>query len=151
MGANKTFSMIKPGAVHNKHIGHILSKIEEAGFTIAAIKTTRLSPEDASEFYAEHKDKPFYEELIDFMSSGPIIAMVLLKDNAVEDFRKLIGATDPAKAEEGTIRKLFATSKSHNAVHGSDSDASAERESAFLFSRREFLRSSEVETSIKEY
>lgn len=141
--------MIKPGAVHNKHIGHILSKIEEAGFTIAAIKTTRLSLEDAAEFYAEHKDKPFYQELIEFMSSGPIIAMVLLKDNAVEDFRTLIGATDPAKAAEGTIRKLFATSKSHNAVHGSDSDASAERESAFFFSRREFLRSDEVIASME--
>ncbi len=149
MTTNKTFSMIKPGAVHNKHIGHILSKIEEAGFTIAAIKTTRLSLEDAAEFYAEHKDKPFYQELIEFMSSGPIIAMVLLKENAVEDFRKLIGATDPAKAAEGTIRKLFATSKSHNAVHGSDSDASAERESAFFFSRREFLRSDEVIASME--
>jgi len=149
MANNKTFSMIKPGAVHNKHIGHILSKIEEAGFTIAAIKTTRLSLEDAAEFYAEHKDKPFYQELIEFMSSGPIIAMVLLKDNAVEDFRTLIGATDPAKAAEGTIRKLFATSKSHNAVHGSDSDASAERESAFFFSRREFLRSDEVIASME--
>lgn len=141
--------MIKPGAVHNKHIGHILSKIEEAGFTIAAIKTTRLSLEDAAEFYAEHKGKPFYQELIEFMSSGPIIAMVLLKDNAVEDFRQLIGATDPAKAAEGTIRKLFATSKAHNAVHGSDSDASAERESAFFFSRREFLRSDEVIASME--
>jgi len=149
MANNKTFSMIKPGAVHNKHIGPILSKLEEAGFTIAAIKTTRLSLEDAAEFYAEHKDKPFYQELIEFMSSGPIIAMVLLKDNAVEDFRTLIGATDPAKAAEGTIRKLFATSKSHNAVHGSDSDASAERESAFFFSRREFLRSDEVIASME--
>ncbi|MCQ2203580.1 MAG: nucleoside-diphosphate kinase [Bacteroidales bacterium] len=148
---NKTFSMIKPGAVHNKHIGHILSKIEEAGFTIAAIKTIRLSREDAAEFYVEHKERSFFGELIDFMSSGPIIAMVLLKDNAVEDFRKLIGSTDPEKAEEGTIRKLFATSKSHNAVHGSDSDASAERESAFFFSRREFLRSDEVITSIDKY
>lgn len=143
--------MIKPGAVYNKHIGHILSKIEEAGFTIAAIKTTRLSLEEAAEFYAEHKERPFYQELIEFMSSGPIIAMVLLKDNAVEDFRKLIGSTDPAKAEDGTIRKLFATSKSHNAVHGSDSDASAERESAFFFNRREFLRSDEVKNSMTDY
>ncbi|MCQ2227939.1 MAG: nucleoside-diphosphate kinase [Bacteroidales bacterium] len=141
---NKTFSMIKPGAVHNKHIGHILSKIEEAGFTIAAIKTTRLTLADAGEFYAEHKDKPFYQELIEFMSSGPIIAMVLLKENAVADFRQLIGATDPEKAAEGTIRKLFATSKAHNAVHGSDSDASAERESAFFFSRQEWLTLEEV-------
>lgn len=140
MSGNKTFSMIKPGAVHNKHIGHILSKIEEAGFTIAAIKTIRMSIDMAAEFYDVHKERPFYQELIEFMSSGPIVAMVLLKDNAVEDFRKLIGATDPAKAEEGTIRRLFATSKSHNAVHGSDSDENAEREAAFFFSRSEYLR-----------
>lgn len=144
MASNKTFSMIKPGAVRNKHIGHILSKIEEAGFTIAAIKTTRLCLEDAAEFYKVHKERPFYQELIEFMSSGPIIAMVLLKDNAVEDFRKLIGATDPAEAAEGTIRKLFATSKSHNAIHGSDSDENAEIESTFFFSRQEWLRREEV-------
>ena len=144
MSSNKTFTMIKPGAVRNKHIGHILSKIEEAGFTIAAIKTTQMSLQGAAEFYAVHKDKPFFQELISFMSSGPIIAMVLLKDNAVEDFRKLIGATDPDKAEEGTIRKLFATSKTANAIHGSDSDENAEKESAFFFARQEWLRSSEV-------
>lgn len=137
---NKTLSIIKPGAVKNKHIGHILSKIEENGFTIAAIKTIQLRIEDAAEFYEVHKERPFYQELIEFMSSGPIIAMVLLKDNAVADFRKLIGATDPAEAEEGTIRRLFATSKSHNAIHGSDSDENAERESAFFFSRQEWLR-----------
>lgn len=140
MSGNKTFSMIKPGAVRNKHIGHILSKIEEAGYTIAAIKTTRLTLDQAAEFYAVHKDRPFYQELIEFMSSGPIVAMVLLKDNAVEDFRRLIGATDPAEAAEGTIRKLFATSKSHNAIHGSDSDENAEKESSFFFSRQEYLR-----------
>ncbi len=144
MSSNKTFSMIKPGAVRNKHIGHILSKIEENGFTIAAIKTTHLSRDLAAEFYAVHKDRPFYQELVEFMSSGPIIAMVLLKENAVADFRKLIGATDPAEAAEGTIRKLFATSKSHNAVHGSDSDENAEKESAFFFSRMEWLRNEEV-------
>ena len=142
---NKTLSLIKPGAYRNKHIGHILSKIEEAGYTIGAIKTTRLSLEDAAEFYAVHKDRPFFQELIEFMSSGPIIAMVLLKDNAVEDYRKLIGATDPAEAAEGTIRKLFATSKSHNAVHGSDSDEAAERESAFFFSRLEYIRREEIQ------
>lgn len=141
MSGKKTFSMIKPGAVRNKHIGHILSKIEEAGYTIAAIKTTRLTLDMAAEFYAVHKDRPFFQELIEFMSSGPIVAMVLLKDNAVDDFRKLIGSTDPAEAEEGTIRRLFATSKSHNAIHGSDSDENAERESAFFFSRQEYLRS----------
>ncbi len=148
MAGNKTFSMIKPGAVHNKHIGHILSKIEEAGFTIAAIKTLKLSLEEAAEFYAVHKERPFYQELIEFMSSGPIIAMVLLKENAVADFRKLIGATDPAEAAEGTIRRLFATSKSHNAVHGSDSDENAEIESAFFFSRQEWLRKVEVDPNI---
>lgn len=145
MKNNKTLSIIKPGAVRNKHIGHILSKIEENGFTIAAIKTIQLSLADAAEFYSVHKDRPFYQELIEFMSSGPIIAMVLLKDNAVADFRKLIGATDPAEAAEGTIRRLFATSKSHNAIHGSDSDENAEKESAFFFSRQEWLRRDEIE------
>ncbi|MBP5365451.1 MAG: nucleoside-diphosphate kinase [Bacteroidales bacterium] len=144
MSGNKTFSMIKPGAVHNKHIGHILSKIEEAGFTIAAIKTLKLSKEEAAAFYEVHKGKPFYEELIEFMSSGPIIAMILLKENAVADFRALIGATDPQQAAEGTIRKLFATSKTANAVHGSDSDENAEKESAFFFSRQEWLRTQEI-------
>ena len=144
MSGNKTFSMIKPGAVHNKHIGHILSKIEEAGFTIAAIKTLRLSLEEAAAFYEVHKGKPFYQELIEFMSSGPIIAMILLKENAVADFRALIGATDPQQAAEGTIRKLFATSKTANAVHGSDSDENAEKESAFFFSRQEWLRTQEI-------
>lgn len=144
MSTNKTFSMIKPGAVRNKHIGHILSKIEEAGFTIAAIKTTQMSLAVAAEFYAVHKDKPFYQELISFMSSGPIIAMVLLKENAVADFRQLIGSTDPDKAEEGSIRKLFATSKTANAIHGSDSDENAELESSFFFSRQEWLRREQV-------
>ena len=137
MSSNKTLAMIKPGAVKNKHIGEIIAKIEEAGFTLAAIKTLQMRREDAAEFYAVHKDRPFFEELIEFMSSGPIIAMVLLKENAVADFRELIGATDPAEAAEGTIRRMFATSKSHNAIHGSDSDENAERESAFYFSRRE--------------
>lgn len=140
MSGNKTFSMIKPCAVHNKHIGHILTKIEEAGFTIAALKRTRMSKEVAAEFYDVHKERPFYADLVDYMSSGPIVAMVLLKENAVEDFRKLIGNTDPLKADEGTIRRLFATSKSHNAVHGSDSDENAEREASFFFSRQDYLR-----------
>lgn len=140
MDNNQTLAIIKPGAVRNKHIGDILSKIEEAGFTIAAIKTLQMRLEDAAEFYAVHKDRPFYQELIEFMSSGPIIAMVLLKENAVPDFRKLIGATDPAEAEDGTIRKLFATSKSHNAIHGSDSNENAEKECTFFFSKQEYLR-----------
>ncbi len=146
MSSNKTLAMIKPGAVKNKHIGEIIAKIEEAGFTLAAIKTLQMRREDAAEFYAVHKDRPFFEELIEFMSSGPIIAMVLLKENAVADFRELIGATDPAEAAEGTIRRMFATSKSHNAIHGSDSDENAERESAFFFSRQEYLRRVMVES-----
>ena len=146
MSSNKTLAMIKPGAVKNKHIGEIIAKIEEAGFTLAAIKTLQMRREDAAEFYAVHKDRPFFEELIEFMSSGPIIAMVLLKENAVADFRELIGATDPAEAAEGTIRRMFATSKSHNAIHGSDSDEDAERESAFFFSRQEYLRRVMVES-----
>jgi nucleoside-diphosphate kinase len=140
MAGNKTLTMIKPGAVKNKHIGAIIDRIEQAGFRIVAIKSLKLSRIAAEEFYAEHKGKPFFDELVDFMSSGPIVAAVLYKDNAVEDFRKLIGSTDPAQAEEGTIRKDFAESKAHNAVHGSDSDESAERECHFFFSTLDYLR-----------
>ncbi|MBP8849975.1 MAG: nucleoside-diphosphate kinase, partial [Breznakibacter sp.] len=125
---NKTLTIIKPGAFKNKHIGHILTKIEENGFVIKALKSVKLDKEEAEDFYAEHVGKPFFEGLVEFMSSGPIVAAVLQKENAIADFRKLIGSTDPAEAEEGTIRKLYAESKSHNAVHGSDSDASADRE-----------------------
>ncbi|MCU4165239.1 nucleoside-diphosphate kinase [Carboxylicivirga caseinilyticus] len=139
MAGNKTLTMIKPGAVKHRHIGAIVDMIEKAGFRIAAIKSVKLSHEDAEEFYAEHKERPFFGELVDFMSSGPIVAAILLKDNAVADFRKLIGSTDPAEAREGTIRKIFAISKSMNAIHGSDSDESAERESNFFFSRKELL------------
>lgn len=139
---NKTLAIIKPGAVKNKHIGEILTKIEQSGYTLAAIKTVKLSLEDAAEFYEVHKERPFYQELIEFMSSGAVIAMILLKENAVPDFRKLIGATDPAEAEEGTIRKMFATNKTSNAIHGSDSDENAEREASFFFSKREWLRQS---------
>lgn len=139
MAGERTLTMIKPGAVKNRHIGAILNMIEEAGFRISAVKSMKLLKEDAEEFYAEHKERPFFHELVDFMSSGPIVAAILLKDNAVDDFRKLIGSTDPADAEDGTIRKLFAESKSHNAIHGSDSDASAERECAFFFSCKELL------------
>jgi len=129
--------MIKPDAVRNGHIGAILAKINEAGFRIVAMKFTKLSQEKAGEFYEVHKERPFYGELVDFMSSGPIVAAALEKDNAVEDFRKLIGATNPADAEEGTIRALYATSIGENAVHGADSDENAEREIAFHFSRYE--------------
>jgi len=139
MAGLKTLTMIKPGAVKNRNIGAILNMIEEAGYRISAIKSLKLSKEDAEEFYAEHKARPFFSELVDFMSSGPIVAAILLKDNAVADFRKLIGSTDPEEAEEGTIRKLFAASKAHNAIHGSDSDENAERECHFFFSNKELL------------
>jgi nucleoside-diphosphate kinase len=126
--------MIKPDAFENGHSGAILQKIESAGFKFIALKLTKLSAEKAGEFYAVHSERPFYGELVEFMSSGPIMAAILEKDNAVEDFRKLIGATNPANAEEGTIRKMFAESIGRNAVHGSDSDENAEIEGNFFFS-----------------
>lgn len=134
---NRTFTMIKPDAVRNGHIGAILNQIIQAGFRIVAMKYTQLSISKAGEFYAVHKERPFFGELTEFMSSGPIVAAILEKDNAVEDFRKLIGATDPAKAEPGTIRALYATNVGENAVHGSDSDENAEIESTFFFSKLE--------------
>jgi nucleoside-diphosphate kinase len=139
MTSNKTLTMIKPGAVKNKHIGAIIDRIEKAGFQIVAIKSLKLSKEAAQQFYQEHAERPFFNDLVDFMSSGPIVAAVLYKENAVADFRKLIGSTDPNDAEEGTIRKDFAESKSKNAVHGSDSDESAEREAHFFFSTIDYL------------
>jgi nucleoside-diphosphate kinase len=129
-----TFTMIKPSAFKAGYTGNILAKFEEGGYKIKALKKIFLSKEQAGHFYEMHIGKPFYEELTDFMSSGPIIAAILEKDNAVEAFRKFIGATDPAKAEEGTIRKIYGKSLSENAVHGSDSDESAEREAGFFFS-----------------
>jgi nucleoside-diphosphate kinase len=126
--------MIKPDAVANGHIGAIVDKITKSGFKIIALKYTYLSPEKAGQFYEVHKERPFYKDLVSFMSSGPIVAAILEKDNAIEDFRKLIGATDPAKAEEGTIRNLFAKSIDANAVHGSDSDENAALEGSFFFS-----------------
>jgi nucleoside-diphosphate kinase len=126
--------MIKPDAVANGHIGAIVDKITKSGFKLIALKYTALSTEKAGQFYEVHKERPFYKDLVSFMSSGPIVAAILEKDNAVEDFRKLIGATDPAKAEEGTIRNLFAKSIEANAVHGSDSDENAEIEGSFFFS-----------------
>jgi len=125
--------MIKPDAFSKGHSGAIIDKILKSGFRIVAMKLTRLSSEKAGEFYAVHKARPFYGELVEFMSSGPIIAAILEKDNAVADFRKLIGATDPAKADEGTIRKLYAASVGENAVHGSDSDENARIEGDFFF------------------
>ena len=134
MENNKTFTMIKPDAVANGHIGAILDKITKSGFKIVALKYTALSAQKAGEFYSVHKERPFYNALVEFMSSGPIVAAILEKDNAIEDYRKLIGATDPSKAEPGTIRNLFAKSIDANAVHGSDSDENAAIEGNFFFS-----------------
>jgi nucleoside-diphosphate kinase len=130
---NRTFTMVKPDAVAAGNTGNILAMIEQAGYKIIALKLTQLSEAKAGEFYAVHKERPFYGELVTFMSSGPIVAAILEKDNAVLDFRTLIGATDPSKAEEGTIRKKYAKSVGENAVHGSDSDENAAIESAFHF------------------
>lgn len=131
--------MIKPTAYKNGHAGKIIDQIISAGFTVKAMKLVHLSADNAGKFYEVHKERPFYGELVDFMSSGPIIAAVLEKDNAVADYRTLIGATNPAEAAEGTIRKQFATSIGENAVHGSDSDENAEIESRFFFSEFEFV------------
>ncbi|RCU42326.1 nucleoside-diphosphate kinase [Chryseobacterium lacus] len=136
---NITFTMIKPDAVADGHIGAILNKISEAGFRISAMKLTQLTVDDAKKFYEIHSERPFYGELVTFMSSGPIVAAVLEKENAVADFRTLIGATNPAEAEEGTIRKMFARSVGENAVHGSDSDENALIEARFHFSGREIF------------
>ena len=137
MAGNITFTMIKPAAVRKQYIGPILNMINKAGFKVTAMKLTKLSPLQAKEFYVIHRGKPFYESLVDFMSSGPIVAAILEKENAVEDYRNLIGATNPADAAEGTIRKLFAESVESNAVHGSDSDENAVIESNFFFARSE--------------
>ena len=133
MATNRTFTMIKPDAVANGHVGAILDDITKGGFKIIAMKYTKLSPEMAGEFYAVHKERGFYGELVNFMSSGPIVAAILEKDNAIEDFRKLIGATDPSKAEPGTIRNKYAKSIDANAIHGSDSDENAQIEGSFYF------------------
>jgi nucleoside-diphosphate kinase len=133
MATNRTFTMVKPDAVADGNSGAIIKMIEEAGYKIVAMKKTSLSQQRAGEFYAVHAERPFYGELCEYMSSGAIIPMILEKENAVADFRKLIGATDPSKAEEGTIRKLFAKSMGANAIHGSDSDENAAIEGAFFF------------------
>ncbi len=132
--SNITFTMIKPDAVANGHTGKIIDQILEAGFSIQAMKYVRLSKETAGAFYAIHRERPFFGELVDFMTSGTIVAAVLVKENAVADFRALIGATDPAKAEAGTIRNRFAKSIEANAIHGSDSDENAAHEASFFFS-----------------
>jgi len=137
MATNRTFTMIKPDAVENGHIGGILNMITEGGFKIIALKLTQMTVSDAQKFYSVHSARPFYGELVEFMSRGPIVSAILEKENAVEEFRTLIGATNPADAAEGTIRKKYAISIGENAVHGSDSDENAAIESAFHFSGRE--------------
>ncbi|MFQ3575202.1 MAG: nucleoside-diphosphate kinase [Cytophagales bacterium] len=139
MTGNITFSMIKPDAVKDGFSGAILAQIESAGFRIVALKKLKLSAENAAKFYAIHEGKPFFQTLLDVMSAGPIYALILEKENAVADFRKLIGATNPANAEEGTIRKKYARSLESNAVHGSDSDENALIEASFFFSKLEWL------------
>lgn len=139
MANNRTFTMIKPDAIESGNSGAIIQKITNSGFKIVALKLIRLTPERASEFYAVHKERPFYEKLVTFMSRGPIMAAVLEKNNAVEDFRALIGSTNPEEAAEGTIRNLYATNVTENAVHGSDSDENAAIEAAFYFSDEEIV------------
>ena len=139
MSGNRTFTMIKPDAVESNNIGNITQMISDAGFTIKAMKLTQLTKDQAKEFYEVHKERPFYGELVEYMTSGPIVAAVLEKDNAVADFRTLIGSTDPDEAEDGTIRKKYAESKGRNAVHGSDSDENAQIESNFHFNKNELV------------
>ena len=137
--SNKTLAIIKPDAVNDNHVGEIISMINKAGFKIKALKMIKLSVDAAKAFYEIHKEKPFYGELVEYMTSGPCVPIALEKENAVEDYRKLIGATDPAKAAEGTVRKLYARSVQFNAVHGSDSDENAAKEIAFFFSSKELI------------
>lgn len=139
MRTNRTFTMLKPDSVEKGNIGPILEKITAGGFKIVALKLTQMTVADAQAFYAIHKERPFFGELVEYMTRGPIVAAVLEKENAVEDFRTLIGATNPAEAAEGTIRKLYATSIGENAVHGSDSNENAEIESQFHFAGREIF------------
>lgn len=136
---NKTLAIIKPDAVNDNYIGEIISLICKAGFKVKALKMVKLSQEAAKAFYEIHKDKPFYKDLVEYMTSGPCVPIALEKKNAVEDYRKLIGATDPAKAAEGTVRKLYARSVQYNAVHGSDSDENAAKEIAFFFANKELI------------
>ncbi len=136
---NTTFTMIKPDAMQNGYAGQIIAKIEKTGFKIIAMKLTRLSKDSAQDFYKIHKDRPFYNDLINYITSGPIIAAILQKDNAVIDFRKLIGNTNPEEAEEGTIRKMYAQSIDANAIHGSDSNENALIEGQFHFTQEEIF------------
>ena len=139
MATNRTFTMLKPDAIENGYAGKIIDMIIHSGFEIKAMKLTRLTTEQAQKFYEVHAERPFYGELVEYMTSGPIIAAILEKENAVADFRALIGATDPAEAAEGTIRKYYAESKGRNAVHGSDSDENADIEGKFHFSASEIV------------
>lgn len=139
MAGNRTFTMIKPDGVESGNIGNIIQMITDSGFAIKAMKYTQLSEEQAKKFYEVHAERPFYQELVDYMISGPIVAAILEKDNAVADFRALIGATDPSEAAEGTIRKKYAESKAKNAVHGSDSDENAVLEGEFHFAAEEVI------------
>ena len=139
MATNRTFTMLKPDAIENGHTGKIIDMIIQAGFEIKAMKLTQLTEAQAKEFYAVHAERPFYGELVEYMTSGPIVAAILEKENAVADFRALIGSTDPADAAEGTIRKYYAESKGRNAVHGSDSDENAEIEGKFHFRAEEII------------
>ena len=139
MSGNRTFTMLKPDTVESNNIGNVTQMITDAGFVIKAMKLTQLSKDQAKEFYSVHKERPFYGELVEYMTSGPIVAAVLEKDNAVEDFRNLIGSTDPSEAEDGTIRKKYAESKGRNAVHGSDSDENAQIEADFHFNKEKFV------------
>ena len=139
MRTDRTFTMLKPDSIEKGHIGAILEKITASGFRIVAMKLTQMTSDDAKAFYAVHSERPFYGELVEYMTRGPIIAAILEKNNAMEDFRTLIGATNPADAAEGTIRKLYAASIGENAVHGSDSDENAAIEGAFHFSGREMF------------
>lgn len=139
MATNRTFTMLKPDALENGNAGNIIQMITDAGFAIKAMKYTRLTEDQAKKFYEVHAERPFYMELVEYMTSGPIIAAILEKDNAVADFRTLIGSTDPAEAAEGTIRKRYAESKAKNAVHGSDSDENAQIEGDFHFTAAEIF------------
>lgn len=137
--SNRTFAIIKPDAVRNNVVGEIIATITQAGFKVLAFQKMKLTPEQAGAFYKVHKERPFYGELVNFMCSGPIVPIALEKENAVADFRTLIGATDPAEAADGTIRKMFATSKGENAIHGSDSDENAKNEIAFFFTESSII------------
>ncbi len=137
MATNRTLTILKPDCVRKNHVGDVIAQIQKAGFKIIAMKMTRLTAATAGGFYEVHKERPFYGELCEFMSSGPCVPIILEKENAVADFRKLIGATDPAEAEKGTIRQLYADSKGENIVHGSDSDENAAIESAYFFPKSE--------------